>query len=77
MNDETRKAVIKAYQTSRNSIQDIARINRVEVQEVLEAIGEGNLTSVSTSGDLIDQQEAGPEAVVNYGKQIRVPYSTN
>jgi hypothetical protein len=78
MDDATRKQVITAYQTSSNSIQDIARIYKVDVHEVLEVIGEGDMSTVHTPGDLVDPSELGPgDAQINYGKDITVPISLN
>lgn len=76
--DETlRKKIMQDYQTGSSSIQTIARINRVEVGEVLEIIGENDLTKVTFAGDLIDETEAGPGATMNYGRTQDVPHSTD
>ncbi len=55
MDDKLKTEIIKVYQTSRNSIQDIARIYRVDVHEVMEAIGEKKATNVQMEGDLISK----------------------
>jgi hypothetical protein len=77
MDDKTRAEIIHWYQVGTRSIQDIARIYRVEVGEVLEIIGERELSSVDISGDLIDAEEAGPNAEMNYGQQVKVPFTTD
>lgn len=77
MDTKTRKQVVTAYQTGRSSIQDIARVHKVDVGEVLEAVGEGNLASVQMPGDLIGEAEAGPNAKMNYGKTETINYSVN
>jgi len=78
MLDEAKRAEINAhYQHGRGSIQDLARIHGVSVDQVLEIIGETTLSTVSTQGDLIDASELGPEASISYGKQFKVPFSTN
>lgn len=78
MLDEKTKSEIKhVYNTSRNSIQDIARIYRVSVDQVLEIIGESRLGTVTTQGDIIDASEAGPGAVLNYGKEFKVPFTVD
>lgn len=77
MDAKTRKAVKKAYLTSRNSIQDIARIYRVDVHEVMEVIGEGQASTVHLEGDMISQDEAGSNAQMNYGKDIKIPINPN
>ncbi len=63
------------YEHGQGSIQDIARVYRVTVDEVLQAIGEGEMASVSLPGDMISQEEAGPGAQLNYGKDYKVPFS--
>ena len=77
MDNPTRKRVITAYQTGRSSIQDIARVHKVDVSEVLDAVGEGNLSTVNMPGDLISESEAGPNAKMNYGKTESIKFSVN
>lgn len=77
MNAKEKAEIIKAYQTSKNSIQDIARIYRVDVKEVLELIGESNLSTVTLPGDMIDATEIGPGASVYRGKDIDVNISVH
>lgn len=72
--------ILRAYQTGRSSIQTIARAFNVDVAEVLEIIGEGNLASVTFGGDMIDEDEAGREsgrAPMNYGQLRKIPFSAD
>ncbi len=76
--DAKKKAdIIKAYQTSSNSIQEIARIFDADINEVLVLIGEGDLANVEMPGDMIDQAEAGPGAQLKGPQNVRVPFSKN
>lgn len=77
MTTKQAKEVKAAYQGARNSIQDIARIYGVTVQEVLDLVGEGRAGRVHFGGDLIDPTEAGPNADMNYGKEVNIPFSLN
>lgn len=74
MDDSTREKIIGHYQRGQGSIQDIARVYRVTVPQVLEVIGQGHLSKVTMGGDLIDQSEAG-NAPLNYGEEVPVPFS--
>lgn len=74
MTEETAKTIKDHYIAGRGSIQDLARIYQVSVDEVLELIGEGSMSTVFTQGDMIDQAEAGPNTEMNYGKNFRVPF---
>lgn len=70
--------ILGHYQRAEGSIQDIARVYHVGVDHVLEVIGEKDMTSVMTQGDLIDQSEAGPEVRVNpYGNPAKANYTTD
>lgn len=76
--DDVIKAKIKDhYNKGQGSIQDIARVYQITVEDVLEVIGQSEMTEVIMQGDLIDQSEAGPEVKVVAFKRERVPYSTN
>lgn len=77
MDEQTRKAILSHYQKGQGSIQDVARIYNVPVDEVLRIIGAPELASVSISGDLIDRSEAGPGVEMNYGKEVSVPFTVN
>lgn len=77
MTDEQKKEIKEIYQSTKRSIQDIARIYRMDVHEVLEIIGESRLGQVHTEGDMIDVHEVGPNTTLNHGETFRVPFSTN
>lgn len=66
------------YQHAQGSIQDIARVYRKSVSEVLVILGLEDMNEVQTQGDLIDQSEAGPEVRVNpNGNPARAHYTTD
>jgi hypothetical protein len=70
--------VVYHYEHGQGSIQDIARVYRLDVAEVLHMIGQDELGTVTTQGDLVDANEAGPGAQLNYyGKDHNIGYSTN
>lgn len=70
------KTINEHYQKGEGSIQDIARVYHVSVEEVLHVIGQDEVATVQTVGDQIDASEAGPGATVNYdGKTYNVPFS--
>jgi hypothetical protein len=77
MNEEMQKEIIDLYQAGHGSIQDLARIYRVSVQEVLNLTGNGALGQVSTGGDLISESDAGPNVQMNYGKSFQVPFTVD
>lgn len=77
MDEKTRAEIMHWYQVGTRSIQDIARIYKVSVDDVLEIIGERELSNVSMPGDLIDPSEAGPNADMNYGREVKVPYNVD
>lgn len=77
MDKATREKILEHYQRGQGSIQDIARVYRVSVDEVLDIVGEGHLGSVFTQGDLIDASEAGPNAAMNYGRDFKVPFTVD
>lgn len=75
INEKTVEEQIKFYyQHGKGSIQDLSRIFNVSVDHVLNLIGESQLSTVSTTGDLIDESEAGPGATINYSKTFKVPF---
>lgn len=66
------------YQHAQGSIQDIARVYRKSVDEVLHILGLEDMTEVQTQGDLIDQSEAGPEVRVNpNGSPAKAHFTTD
>lgn len=77
VDEAKRKEIYGHYQHGRGSIQDLARIYNVSVDEVLEITGNGELSTVYAQGDLIDASEAGPSAQMNYGKDFKVPFTVN
>lgn len=77
IDDDTKKKVISHYQKGQGSIQDIARVYRLEVTQVLQILGINDISTVNMPGDMISPDEAGPGADMNYGKDYPVPYSTN
>lgn len=77
MTEELKAKINDHYQKGQGTIQDIARVYGVTVADVLQAIGQGHLASVSTQGDMISESEAGPGATMNYGKQFIVPFTTD
>lgn len=77
VDEATRKKIYGHYQRAEGSLQDLARIYRVSVDEVLEIVGHSELGTVTIPGDLIDQSEAGPGAQMNYGRQERVPFTVD
>lgn len=77
IDDETKKKVIGHYQRGQGSIQDIARVYRLEVTQVLDILGIKDLSTINIQGDMITPDEAGPGADMNYGKDYPVPYTTN
>lgn len=70
---------IKAYYMfGHGSIQDYARIFRMDVPEVLRILDLDDMNEVQTQGDLIDQAEAGPEVNVNpRGNAAQAHYTTD
>ena len=75
MDEDTKKKIIAHYQKGQGSIQDIARVYKVEVSEVLDVVGATDLKSVYIGGDTIDEKEAGQP--INYGKTEQIRYTTN
>jgi hypothetical protein len=66
------------YQHAQGTIQDLARVYRLEVNDVLDMLNLNDLSEIQTQGDLIDQAEAGPEVRVNpQGNPARSQYTTN
>lgn len=65
------------YMHGIGSIQDIARWDRLTVEEVLAWIGQSDMTIVTTQGDLIDQSEAGPGVQIEASKQHYVTYTSD
>lgn len=77
MDEDLKKKVIEHYNLGQGSIQDIARVYRLDVNEVLEVLGMHDMMTVQTMGDLIGQDEAGLETPLQSGRQYKVPYSVD
>lgn len=78
MDDELKKKINDHYQKAEGSIQDIARVYRLSVDEVLRALGMDDMLTTQSVGDLIDQDEAGFDTVLNpHGQTHKVPYTTD
>ena len=77
MDDTTRNKIIEHYQKGQGSIQDIARVYRVSVDEVLDIIGVKDIGTVTYTPDLIDPSEVGPGASFNYGSTEKINYTTD
>lgn len=65
------------YEHAQGSIQDIARVYRLDVAEVLTIIGETDILEVQTTGDLIDPSELQPGQSVNPSTPHRVTYTSD
>lgn len=66
------------YQHAQGSIQDIARVYRLSVDEVLQMLGMSDMIEIQTQGDMIDQAEAGPLTQVSpFGKPAKANYTTD
>lgn len=77
MDKITRDKVYEHYQLGQGSIQDIARVYKLEVEEVLEVIGQMEVTTIDDVGDLVDSSELDPGTQVNTSKKHRAKYTTN
>lgn len=77
MDEDLKKKVIEHYNLGQGSIQDIARVYRLDVDEVLEVLGMQDMMTVQTMGDLIGQDEAGLETQLQTGRKYKVPYNTD
>lgn len=76
---EQAKEIKAHYQAGRGSIQDYARIYRLDMDEVLHIIGEEHLATVEFGGDQVDEAELGPtgRGMVNGPETVNVPYQLN
>ena len=77
MTDEMSAKIKNHYQLGQGSIQDLARVYHVTVEEVLEVLGLMDVAEVETSGDLIDQQEAGPEVTLKATNKFKTKFTLN
>lgn len=77
MDEELKAKINNHYQLGQGSIQDIARVYRCTVEEVLDVLGLSDIKTVESAGDLIDQQEAGPGVVMKATTVHEARFSTN
>lgn len=77
INEEDKAKIKNHYQLGQGSIQDLARTYRYSMDDILELLGLSDLSSIETSGDLIDQEEAGPEAVLKVSNKFKQKYTLN
>lgn len=57
--EETQAEIRDHYDHGRGSIQDYARIYKLDMSDVLEIVGETDLGTVEIGGDLVDAKEMG------------------
>jgi len=77
MDDETKAKIKNHYQLGQGSIQDLARVYRFTVDEVLDALGLNDVSQVEGMGDLIGQDEAGPDTIIKTKNTYKSNFSTN
>jgi len=77
MDELTAGKIKQHYQKGEGSIQDLARIYRFTVEEVLDVLGLSDLKEVEGMGDLIGTNEAGPEVVIKTSNKYKANYTTN
>ena len=68
-------SIRRRYDTGRGSIQDYARIYHLEVREVLDIVGQSELSDIQFIGDLVDQEYVGNQSTANaVGQSYKIPY---
>jgi len=77
MDEELKGKLKNHYQRGEGSIQDLARIYHLPVEDVLDVLNLSDLTTIEGIGDLIDQQEAGPEVTLSSSKIYKTKFTTN
>lgn len=77
MDKELHAKINEHYQLGQGSIQDIARVYKLEVADVLEAIGQTELLEVESVGDLVDARELEPGTQLVQSKIHRAHFTTN
>jgi hypothetical protein len=65
------------YDAGQGSLQDYARVYKVDMATVLEVCGETDLGQVEMIGDQVDQAEVGRGGTVNPGEIVDVPFTLN
>lgn len=79
LTDEEIENIKNLYQRGKGSIQDYARIYRVEVPEILDILGIEGMSTVQYIGDQVDPDEMGPEKnkIQPEGDTVKVPFTLN
>lgn len=77
MDEELRAKINEHYQLGQGSIQDIARVYRLDVADVLEVIGQTELLEVESVGDMVDAKELEPGTPIIHSKVHRANFTTN
>lgn len=77
MNEEEKAKIKQHYQKGEGSIQDLARVYRCTVEEVLAVLELSEINSVEGIGDLIDQDEAGEDTPLIPFKKYKQKYTLN
>lgn len=77
IDDELKQKIKGHYQRGEGSIQDIARVYRVSVADVLDITGNSEIKTIEFGGDLIDQETAGQGATINYGRVEAIPFTVD
>lgn len=79
VSDELKEQINDDYQKGSASIQTLARIHRLTVDEVLEILGLREETgTLSLVGDQVDEDELGPgDTPINSGEKLRQKFSTD
>jgi hypothetical protein len=77
MNEDDKQKIIDHYQKGQGSIQDIARVYRYSVQEVLQVLGMTDLLEVETQGDMVDSSEVGPDVPLEYSKKHNINFTSD
>ncbi len=76
MTEEVKKEVLQLYQTSRHSIQTIARTFNISVEDVLEITDNKDISTVTFVGDLIDASDlTGTNATINTGATYKLNFT--
>lgn len=73
MNEDTKKKILEMHNEKGISMQNIARILNISVEEVLIATGNQDMLTVRAMGDQID--DAGPGATIQGPVTFKVPYT--
>lgn len=79
LSEEDQAKIRDFYQHGKGSIQDYARIYRVDVNEILHIIGEDHLATVHIEGDQVDESELGPtgKGQISLGEDVAVTFTTH